>query len=565
MNRKHGLIAIPLILIVLAFGSAAILSQANTVTLTGVAKGFGGDVTVTVTLQDGKIIDVKAEGPYETPGISTPAFENIPAAIVAAGHPDVDVVSGATVTSRAIINAVKNALDPENFPAPATVEKEVTAPKAVTAAKVYQGLGLSNLHRFGPGSDDTGTPVYSVNQVIAHALFDEAGRILALYVDQLEVATPNYDGAGMPHFSGFPGQGGYNWDKDHDGKVDGKTPDTEDQFVAEIAGWQTKRQRGDSYRMGTGTWAEQMDAFQELFAGMTVDEVEEWFVKYTSDRNGRPLKPDATNEQDKAKFEALSSEEQAMLADVVTRATMSLNDSHGDIIAAIRAAWENRVPLDIDSAAGIGLGVHNMGRIGPGSDDTGTPVYSINQVFAGTVFDEDGRILALYVDQLEVATPNYDGAGMPHFSGFPGQGGYNWDKDHDGKVDGKTPDTEDQFVAEIAGWQTKRQRGDSYRMGTGTWAEQMDAFQELFAGMTVDEVEEWFVKYTSDRNGRPLKPDATNEQDKAKFEALSSEEQAMLADVVTRATMSLNDPHGDIIGAIKASYESMVAIDVTVE
>src|SRR5690606_20486800 len=124
---------------------------------------------------------------------------------------------------------------------------------------------------------------------------------------------------------------GYNLDADHDGVVDGKTPDTVENFAAEIADWRTKRERGSAYRMGAGTWAEQMDAFQEIFVGMTVDEVEAWFAKYTSDVNGRPLKPNATNEADKAKFEALSDQEKAMLADVVTRATMSLNDSHGDI------------------------------------------------------------------------------------------------------------------------------------------------------------------------------------------------------------------------------------------
>ena len=533
-------------------------------TLVGKAKGFGGEVVVTVTKQGDKILSVEAVGESETPRIAGPALEQIPERIVAANSPDVDVVSGATVTSNAIIYAVKNALDPVNYPYPVE-EAKAAAPTAVTAAEVYQGFGLSNLHRIGPGSDDTGTPVYSFNQVMAYALFDAEGRILSLYIDQLEVATPNYDGAGMPHFSGFPGQGGYNWDVDHDGKVDEKTPDTEQTFAAEIAGWKTKRERGDSYRMGTGTWAQQMDKFEQIFVGMTVDEVEEWFAKYCSDRNGRPLKPDSTNEQDKAKFDALTDAEKAMLADVVTGATMSLNDSHGNIIEAIRKAYANRVPLDIEGADYQGIALFSTHRIGPGSDDTGTPVYSFNQVFANTLFDEDGRIAAIRIDQLEVATPNYDGAGMPHFSGFPGQGGYNWDIDHDGKVDGKTPDTEDTFAAEIAGWKTKRERGDSYVMGTGTWAQQMDKFEQIFVGMTVDEVEEWFVKYCSDRNGRPLKPDSTNEQDKAKFDALTDAEKAMLADVVTGATMSLNDSHGNIIAAIKKSFENRRAIDLTVE
>ena len=63
------------------------------------------------------------------------------------------------------------------------------------------------------------------------------------------------------------GQGGYNNDSNHDAVVDGTTPDTEEQFTEEVAGWATKRDRGETYVMGTGTWSEQMDAFQQLFVG----------------------------------------------------------------------------------------------------------------------------------------------------------------------------------------------------------------------------------------------------------------------------------------------------------
>jgi len=564
VRRSKKVLALCCVLLLLGLAAAAQAAE-PVETLVGRAQGFAGEIVVTVTKQGDKIIAVEAVGEHETRGIGTLALEQIPQRIVEANSTDVDVVSNATVTSKAIIYAVNNALDPENYPAPEQEEKKAAEAKAVTAAKVYQGFGLSNLHRLGPGSDDTGTPVYSFNQVMAHALFDEEGRILALHVDQLEVATPNYDGASMPHFSGFPGQGGYNWDSDHDGVVDGKTEDTVENFAAEIAGWKTKRERGAEYRMGTGTWSDQMNAFEQLFVGMTVDEVEAWFAKYTSDRNGRPLNPATTNEQDLAKLATLTEAEKAMLADLVTGATMSLNDSHGDIIAAIRKAYENRVGIDIQGAAAMGIGLHSMHRVGPGSDDTGTPVYSFNQVFANTLFDEAGRIVAIHVDQLEVATPNYDGASMPHFSGFPGQGGYNWDSDHDGVVDGKTEDTVENFAAELAGWKTKRERGAEYRMGTGTWSDQMNVFEQIFVGMTVEEVEAWFAKYTSDRNGRPLNPATTNEQDLAKLATLTDAEKAMLADVVTGATMSLNDSHGNIIGAIRKSFENRVTIDLTVE
>ena len=531
--------------------------------LTGTANGFGGPITVSVTMDGDKITAVEIVSNSETPEIAGTALEQIPAAIVAANSPDVDIVSGATYTSNGIINAVKNALagggssepEPEATPRP-TQEAQV-------AAEAYQGFGLSNTVRMGPGSDDTGTPVYSINQVFANVVFDGEGKILAIYVDQLEYATPNYDGAEMPHFSGWPGQGGYNNDSNHDAVVDGTTPDTEEQFTEEVAGWATKRDRGETYVMGTGTWSEQMDAFQQLFVGKTVDEVEEWFAKYCSDANGRPLKESSSGEGDAEKYAALTDEEKAMLADITSSATMSLNDSHGDILSAIRKAYENRVPLGAMTATGMGLGLSNTVRMGPGSDDTGTPVYSINQVFANTLFDSEGRITAIYVDQLEYATPNYDGAEMPHFSGWPGQGGYNNDSNHDAVVDGTTPDTEEQFTEEVAGWATKRDRGETYVMGTGTWSEQMDAFQQLFVGKTVDEVEEWFAKYCSDANGRPLKESSSGEGDAEKYAALTDEEKAMLADITSSATMSLNDSHGDILSAIRASFENMVNVDLT--
>ena len=531
--------------------------------LTGTADGFMGPITVSVTMDGDTITAVEVVSNSETPEIAGAALEQIPAAIVAANSPDVDVVSGATYTSNGIINAVKNALagggssepEPEATPRP-TQEAQV-------AAEAYQGFGLSNTVRMGPGSDDTGTPVYSINQVFANVVFDGEGKILAIYVDQLEYATPNYDGAEMPHFSGWPGQGGYNNDSNHDAVVDGTTPDTEEQFTEEVAGWATKRDRGETYVMGTGTWSEQMDAFQQLFVGKTVDEVEEWFAKYCSDANGRPLKESSSGEGDAEKYAALTDEEKAMLADITSSATMSLNDSHGDILSAIRKAYENRVPLGAMTATGMGFGLSNTVRMGPGSDDTGTPVYSINQVFANTLFDSEGRITAIYVDQLEYATPNYDGAEMPHFSGWPGQGGYNNDSNHDAVVDGTTPDTEEQFTEEVAGWATKRDRGETYVMGTGTWSEQMDAFQQLFVGKTVDEVEEWFAKYCSDANGRPLKESSSGEGDAEKYAALTDEEKAMLADITSSATMSLNDSHGDILSAIRASFENMVNVDLT--
>jgi hypothetical protein len=440
----------------------AIGAQAET--LTGTAKGFGGDVTVTVTVEGGKITKVEAVGPSETQGIGTPALEQLPALIVAAGNAQVDVIAGATYTSKAILKAVEIAMGLQ--PVEVAVTEAPVVPVEIAAADAYIGFGMLASGRLGPGKDDKDVPVYSVNEVYANVIFDKDGKILFAYLDQLEYATPNYDGEGMPHFSGFPGQGGYNYDENHDAKVDSVIAVDDASFQAQIASWLTKRQRGDEYMMNTGTWTDQANKFAQIFVGKTVAEIEEWFAKYTSDRNGRPLKDGSTNEADAAKYKALSDEDKAILADVTTAATMSLNDGHGNILGALKKAYENRQPLTADAAA-FGFGLNNSGRIGPGKDDKDVQVYSINQVYATSLFDAEGRLTYLHLDQLEVATPNYDGASMPHFSGFPSQIPYNYDENHDAKVDTTLTATDDNFMAEINGWLTKRERGADYMMGTG--------------------------------------------------------------------------------------------------
>ena len=533
------------------------------VVYTGEAEGMHGPVKVEFEVTGGKITKVTVVSHDENPEYGDPAIEQLPAKIVEKGDTGVDVIAGSTFTSKAILDAINNAL---GTPAEASAEAPAEAPAepaAVSGKEVFLGLGVDSTGRVGPGKDDKEVQVYSFNQVFAAVLFDADGRILFADLDQLEVATPNYDGDGMPHFAGFPGQLPYMYDSDHDAKVDGVLATDDAAFQAEVSGWMTKRERGEGYKMGTGTWASQMDAYQAFFAGKTVAELEEWFAKYTSDRNGRPLKDGSTNEEDKAKYDALSAEDKAMLADVTTSATMSLNDSHGNLLAALKAADENRVPVSA-SAVSLGLGLDFTGRIGPGKDNTETQVYSINEVVAVTLLDAEGKIVQAYLDQVELATPNYDGEGMPHFSGFPGQGGYNYDFNHDGVVDGKLVTNPDGFLAEVSGWMTKRGRGEGYKMGTGTWASQMDAFQAFFAGKTVDELDEWFAKYTSGRNGRPLKDGSTNEEDKAKYDALSAEDKAMLADVTSAATMSLNDSHGNLLAALRDSVAKQVQVAITV-
>ena len=77
---------------------------------TATAKGFGGDVSVTLTLTDGAITGCTAEGKDETEGVGSQAIAKMPGEIAESGSIAVDGVSGATVTSTAIKEAAAAAL-----------------------------------------------------------------------------------------------------------------------------------------------------------------------------------------------------------------------------------------------------------------------------------------------------------------------------------------------------------------------------------------------------------------------------------------------------------------------
>ena len=77
---------------------------------TATGAGMNGDVEVIVTFDADKIVDIKFGAHAETPGLSDPAFAKIPEMIIAGQTLAVDVVSGATFTSKAILEAVEKAV-----------------------------------------------------------------------------------------------------------------------------------------------------------------------------------------------------------------------------------------------------------------------------------------------------------------------------------------------------------------------------------------------------------------------------------------------------------------------
>ena len=106
---------------------------------TGTAKGFGGDVSVTLTLTDGAITGCTAEGKEETQGVGSEAIAKMPGAIAESGSIAVDGVSGATITSTAIKEAAAAALtaaglNPDDYKT--AVENNATAEDSTVDADV---------------------------------------------------------------------------------------------------------------------------------------------------------------------------------------------------------------------------------------------------------------------------------------------------------------------------------------------------------------------------------------------------------------------------------------------
>lgn len=79
-------------------------------TYTGKAAGRNGEVSVEVTFTETKIESIKVTNHSETEGISDGPIKNIPEEVVKNQSLAVDTISGATITSDAILSAIEDAV-----------------------------------------------------------------------------------------------------------------------------------------------------------------------------------------------------------------------------------------------------------------------------------------------------------------------------------------------------------------------------------------------------------------------------------------------------------------------
>ena len=96
--------------LMLLLGTCALAQAMTPGTYEGTGKGNNGDVKVSVTVTEDAITGIEVTEHMETPGISDPAIERLPASIVEHQSLAVDAISGATNTSHAILDGVAAAL-----------------------------------------------------------------------------------------------------------------------------------------------------------------------------------------------------------------------------------------------------------------------------------------------------------------------------------------------------------------------------------------------------------------------------------------------------------------------
>ena len=179
-------------------------------TYTGTARGFGGNITVKVTISGGKIASIDVvSAPAETPSYFARA-KGVISQILSKQSPNVDTVSGATYSSNGIINAVKRALtqaaggtsggedETSSVPANPTTPTEPAKPDDFTDGTYKDGAYTGTAEGFGGNITVkvtiSGGQIKAIDVVSAKdetpSYFERAKAVIAQVIAK---QTPNVD------------------------------------------------------------------------------------------------------------------------------------------------------------------------------------------------------------------------------------------------------------------------------------------------------------------------------------------------------------------------------------
>lgn len=154
------------------------------------APGMAGYVSLTTTFSEDAITNIEIVDENQTVGICEEVYEQLPAAIIANQSLDVDVVSGATMTSFAVKNAVANCVTQAGGNAKALERVKVPVKKADETFNydvVVVGAGLAGLCTAIKAAQD-GAHVALVEKqgVMGSAVFSSGITYIARNADEVE-------------------------------------------------------------------------------------------------------------------------------------------------------------------------------------------------------------------------------------------------------------------------------------------------------------------------------------------------------------------------------------------
>lgn len=212
-QKQKGLVglAVMLVLAVIAiFGSDSIYRMIDNSgrealsftpgTYTGTAEGYGGDVVAVVTVSDKKIESIELTGDGETPAIGGDALEKLTASFLDSQSAQVDIISGATITSNAAIQAVESALAQAGGSAPVASTEETTeitttveTTEAVTEVVETEPEVIN--YRYLEGIYTAIAEGYA-GDIIAEVEIDQDGKVVAVELTG-DDETPEIGGAAL--------------------------------------------------------------------------------------------------------------------------------------------------------------------------------------------------------------------------------------------------------------------------------------------------------------------------------------------------------------------------------
>ena len=139
---------VAMLLCVCMLSTMCLAAFADTYTGTGAGKNGEGSIEVAVTVEDGVITAVEVTNNGDDAGISDPAIEKLPAAIVDANSLAVDTVGGATLTSGGILSAVEAALveaglNPDDYKGEVAAEEVEKTAETQDVEVLVVGAGIA--------------------------------------------------------------------------------------------------------------------------------------------------------------------------------------------------------------------------------------------------------------------------------------------------------------------------------------------------------------------------------------------------------------------------------------